>query len=281
MSNTLDDWLSRQLQSRLSRLDAQVLAQHALKLSRTQLITHGQQVLGDDDLALLNTYARRREAGEPVAYITGQKEFYSLLFAVNQHTLIPRPDTELLVDIALELLAHQPRSRVLDLGSGSGAIAIAVAVNAPLAEVTAIELHAGAIDVIQRNAAAHGLANLRVLQSNWFDELEASDSEPFDLILSNPPYVAAGDPHLHALRYEPMSALASGAKGSDGLDNIRAITEQAAAYLQSGGWLWLEHGYNQAAQVRGLLSSAGFTEVGSKCDISGIERVSGGKMQHN
>jgi release factor glutamine methyltransferase len=265
----LDEWFARE---RLPRLDAQVLAMSALGLTRTELITRGDMPLDEAALASLNALARRAEFGEPIAYITGRKEFYSLELEVSRATLIPRPDTEILVDRALDILRGLPHARVLDLGSGTGAIALAIAAHAPQAQVTAAELSSEACALIERNAAAHGL-NVQVLQSDWFSALD--EDAQFDVILSNPPYVREDDPHLAALRFEPKSALTS---GPDGLRDIRIIIEAAPAHLLPGASLWLEHGYDQVAAVRGLLENAGFSEAESLRDLGGNWRCSGGRM---
>ncbi|TAN77842.1 MAG: peptide chain release factor N(5)-glutamine methyltransferase, partial [Gallionella sp.] len=211
--------------------------------------------------------------GEPVAYLLGEREFYGLNFKVSPATLIPRPDTELLVDLALQRISQQSACRVLDLGTGSGAIALSIAHARPDARVVAVDASAAALEVAQCNARRLALTNVRLLRSDWFSALR---DERFDMIVSNPPYIAAGDVHLSQgdVRFEPPGALASGA---DGLDDIRSIIGQAKTYLNANGWLMFEHGYNQAERARGLLGDAGFTEVFSARDLAGMERVSGGR----
>lgn len=255
-----------------ARSEVQRLLQHVLRQSRAWLLAHAEQALTAIQQAEYQDLLQRRLQGEPVAYLLGEREFYGLLFKVTPATLIPRPETELLVELALERMPQHQPCRVLDLGTGSGAIALAIAQARPLAAVTATDAAPAAIEVAQQNAQRLAIPNVRFVRSDWFAALAG---EEFDLIVSNPPYVAADDPHLRQgdLRFEPLSALASGA---DGLDDIRRIIAAAPAHLRSEGWLLLEHGYDQAAQVRELLTRAGFRRVFSAPDLAGIERVSGG-----
>jgi len=211
-------------------------------------------------------FAERRRRGEPVAYILGRKEFYSLPLAVNPAVLIPRPETELLVELALQ----RDFSRVLDLGTGSGAVALAIKKHRPGARVTAVEASAAALEVAKRNGVALGL-DIAWRHGQWFTPVP---SERFDLIVSNPPYVAAGDPHLADLRFEPASALIS---GTDGLDAIREILAAAPAHLVPGGWVLLEHGIGQDAAVREMLWRAGLEEARTWPDLAGIPRVCGAR----
>ena len=257
-----------------ARIEVQCLLQQVLQVQRVYLLAHAERVLTDAEYAAYAALLQRRVAGEPVAYILGQREFYGLNLAVTPATLIPRPDTELLVELALQRLPQGEAGTVLDLGTGSGAIALAIAHERPQVQVLACDASVAALAVAQHNAAALQLANVVFVRSNWFAALAA---QRFDVIVSNPPYIAAADPHLALgdVRFEPLSALAS---GSDGLDDIRQIVAQAHSHLQPGGWLLLEHGYDQAAQVRHLLQQAGFAEVYSACDLAGIERVSGGRL---
>jgi release factor glutamine methyltransferase len=215
----------------------------------------------------------RRAAGEPIAYLTGNCEFYGLEFRVTPAVLIPRPETELLVDLALERLPVEGRARVLDLGTGSGCIAVSLGRQRPRMEVWAADAVPAALEVARDNALRLG-ATVRFVRSDWLADLAG---ERFDLILSNPPYVAAGDPHLSRgdLRFEPASALVA---GEDGLNDIRRIVAAAPAHLAPGGWLLFEHGYDQAQRCRALLTAAGFGQVTSWRDLAGIERVSGGCM---
>lgn len=261
------------LDAREARLEVQLLLQHVLGASRAQLLAYPERALTVGQSELYEALLARRLQGEPVAYLFGAREFYGLNLAVTAATLIPRPETELLVELALARLQGRTQPQVLDLGTGSGAIALAIAHQHADALLTACDASAGALAVAQGNAARLGLANVRFLLSDWFAALGA---QRYDLIVSNPPYIAAADPHLQQgdVRFEPLSALASGA---DGLDDIRRIVAAAPAHLSPGGWLLLEHGYDQAPAVRGLLQAAGFVEVFSACDLAGIERVSGGR----
>ncbi len=255
----------------LDPLENRILLCHATGLSRVQLITRAEQPLTPDEAACLDTLVQRRLAGEPIAYIVGKREFFGLDFAVSEAVLIPRPDTELLVELAIERLP--PDGRLLDMGTGSGAIAVSVAHARPDAQVTALDLSEAALAVARQNAAGNRV-QVRFLQSDWFKALEAA--ERFELIASNPPYIAAGDAHLSQgdLRFEPAGALTDHA---DGLSALRSIVDGSPAHLLPGGWLLMEHGYDQAANVRALLDGAGYTEVQSWRDLAGIERVSGGR----
>lgn len=256
----------------LDAVDARALMRAALGVDTAWLIAHAGDALAPAALARFAALAARRRAGEPVAYITGAREFFSLEFGVSPAVLIPRPETELLVEWALARLAPARAARVLDLGTGSGCVAVAIAKARPCAQVVAVDASAAALAVARANVARHGAANVDLRASDW---LGALAGERFDLIVSNPPYIAAGDPHLGAgdLRFEPAAALAAGA---DGLAAIRLIVAQAPQYLVAGGALALEHGYDQAARCRELLAAAGFSEVFSLTDLAGIERVSGG-----
>lgn len=257
----------------LPRAEAQMLLLHQLGQpphARAWLIAHDTDALPPAHWAALQSLAQRRLAGEPVAYLTGRKDFYGLSLQVDARVLDPRDDTETLVDWALALLPAQRRARVLDLGTGSGAIALAVASQRPQASVTATDASAHALAVARANARHLGLP-ITFAQGFWW---AAVAGQQFDVALSNPPYIAEGDPHLHALRHEPAQALSSGA---DGLDDLRQLIAHAPAHLSPGGWLLLEHGHDQAAPVRALLQAAGFARVESRRDLSGIERCSGGQ----
>jgi release factor glutamine methyltransferase len=255
----------------LDALENRILACHALDITRIGLITQSERLLSAPEAAALAALVERRLAGEPIAYIVGKREFYGLDFAVNEAVLIPRPDTELLVELALERLPA--RGRMLDMGTGSGAIAVAVAHTRPDAGVSALDVSAAALAVARANAAANRAA-VRFMQSDWFDAL---GTESFDLIVSNPPYIADGDVHLGQgdLRFEPAGALTDHA---DGLSALRTIVAGAPQHLAGAGWLLMEHGYDQAAQVRALLAAGGYTEVQSWRDLAGIERVSGARV---
>ena len=271
--NTLGAAL-RQLQTGgLPRLEAQMLLLHALgqpPQARAWLLAHDDAALPADAATRLHALATRRLAGEPMAYLTGEKHFHGLRLQVDARVLDPRDDTETLVDWALALLPADAPRRVLDLGTGSGAIALAIAHARPQARVTAVDASADALTVARANAGQLGLA-VTLHHGDW---LAPVAGERFDLIVSNPPYIAEGDAHLPALAHEPRSALVSGA---DGLDDLRRIVATAPAHLAPGGWLLLEHGWDQAGAVRDLLGTAGFTQVQSRRDLAGIERCSGGQ----
>lgn len=273
---TIAALLQAALRQSLPRIDAQMLMLHACGREthdRAWLIAHDDFGLNESQLALWQSSVARRFAGEPVAYILGYKAFYGLKLAVNPAVLDPRDDTETLVDWALELIPLDKSFKVLDLGTGSGAIAIAIASQRPLAQITATDASPDALQVARSNAAAHQLI-IRFMQaderdSNWFSALTG---EIFDLIVSNPPYIAEGDAHLSALKHEPDMALTSGA---DGLDAIRSIVAHAPAHLSKGAHLLLEHGYDQANAVRDLMSSHGFANVTTRQDLSRVDRCTG------
>ena len=265
----------------LDRLDAQLLLLHALGKShadRAWLLAHDRDALSDDVTRQFDTLAHRRAAGEPLAYLVGYQEFFGLRLQVDRRVLIPRPDTETLVNWSLDLLqsdALPADAAILDLGTGSGAIALAIAQHLKtagrLARVTASDASAGALAVARENALRLGL-DVVLIESNWFEKVGAH----FHLIATNPPYVANADPHLADLTHEPLNALTAGA---DGLDDLRKIIAQAPAHLDPTGWLLLEHGFDQALAVRELLTQRGFVQVRSQLDLAGIERCSGGQWQ--
>jgi release factor glutamine methyltransferase len=273
---TLRDTLHQAQQHGLDRLDAQMLLLYALGRSphdRAWLLTHDSDPLPEPAAARWYTLRQRRQAGEPVAYLLGEKAFFGLNLAVDARVLVPRPDTETLVAWALDALpavGGPTPPRGLDLGTGSGAIALALAQQRPDAHITATDASADALAVAQANAQRLGLA-VQFAHGHW---LSAVPGQRFDVIASNPPYIAEGDQHLSALRFEPISALTAGA---DGLDDIRTIVAQAPAALNPGGWLLLEHGHDQAAAVRALLRCAGFEQVSSRTDLADIERCSGAR----
>ncbi len=256
--------------SPLSPLETRILLTHALNLSRVQLITQSERPLTAEEAQRLSALFRRRIAGEPIAYIVGEREFYGLALHVTPDVLIPRPETELLVELALERLPQN--GRILDMGTGSGAIAVAAAHTRPDAAATALDVSEAALAVAHRNATRHGV-NVAFLQSDWYQALA---DRQFDVVVANPPYIVAGDIHLSQgdLRFEPIGALTDHA---DGLSALRVIVAGASKHLASSGWVLMEHGYDQACAVRGLLSAHGFTDVQSWQDLAGIERVSGGK----
>ena len=259
--------------SGVSATDTRMLLQSVLDAGHAHLITYPDQVLTPDQEQKFNSFISRRINGEPIAYLVGEREFYSLRFEVTPAVLIPRPETELLVDQALERIPTRGPSKVLDLGTGSGAVAIAIAKHRPLASITAVDFSDDALIVARMNAKYHDATNVCIVAGDWYT---GAAGEEFDLIVSNPPYVADGDPHLGQgdLRFEPRTALVA---GTDGLDCVRCIIDSAADHLIRGGWLLLEHGYDQSEACCQLLRGAGFGEVFSCSDLAGVMRVSGGK----
>lgn len=267
---------------KLPASEARLLMGYALRRPAAWLIAHGDAILDEASLLSFASLAARRAGGEPVAYLIGYREFFGREFAVSPAVLIPRPETELLIELALRTGAATPGvgpaanspARILDLGTGSGCIAITLALEMKGADVTATDASSAAMAVARHNAERYG-ATLRLLQSDWFAALSG---QSFDVIVANPPYIAATDPHLAAgdLRHEPRAALSSGA---DGLDALRQIIVAAPAHLLRNGQLWLEHGYDQAAAVHGLLAAAGFGAIEQHRDLAGIVRVSGGRLK--
>jgi release factor glutamine methyltransferase len=258
--------------SGLDPIDARALLRHVLDADDAYLIAHREEPLLDVSRELFLTLVGRRKAGEPVAYITGSREFFSLAFKVTPAVLIPRPETELLVEFALEHIEPRSAKSVLDLGTGSGCIAISIARGRPLAHVLALDASAEALAVARDNASNHRVTNVKLLQSDWF---EALAGQRFDLIVANPPYVTGAHPHLKdELRYEPAAALVA---ANQGLACIELIIAESHQYLNTGGWLAFEHGYDQGVYCRELLAKAGYTRVFSRVDLAGFERVSGGQ----
>lgn len=257
------------LDSREAALEARLLLQETLNVSHAWLLTHEDDTLPDDAARTFEDKLLRRLRGEPVAYIVGHREFYGLELAVSPDTLIPRPDTETLVEAALKRIPPNQSCKVLDLGTGTGAIVLAIASQRPEAELTGVDFSDEALGIATGNAKKLNIRNVRFLQGDWFSNL---GGETFDIIVSNPPYIAKTDPHLTQgdLRFEPMSALAS---GNDGLEDIRRIIASAAEHLNSGGWLLLEHGHDQAAAVADLLRRQHFNEISHGRDLANIERV--------
>jgi release factor glutamine methyltransferase len=254
------------------RADAEYLLKHVLKKDLFWMRVHEEVRLADPDEQRFNELLRRRLHGEPVAYITGSRGFWSLDLKVNASTLIPRPETELLVEFAIEKMPLNEALRVLDLGTGSGAIALAVKTERPVSTVTAVDASLPALEVAAANADRLGL-DIELLHSDWFSALQGRQ---FDLLLANPPYIAPDDAHVGQgdLRFEPLSALVA---PDAGLRDIRRIVTTAPGHLVAGGWLALEHGYDQAAAVRGLLAENGFRDVATLLDAGGHERVSCGR----
>jgi release factor glutamine methyltransferase len=257
----------------LDPADARVLLRSVLGVSAAHVVAYPEQELTGAQQAGYSDWVARRRAGEPVAYITGEREFYSLLFKVTPAVLIPRPETELLVETALEAIPEQASCRVLDLATGSGCVAIAIAAQRPHAQVTATDISEAALAVARDNAARHGVT-VELIESDWFAALAGRQ---FDLIVSNPPYVADDDNHLGQgdLRFEPRRALAA---GHAGLDCIEMIVERAANFLGAGGRLLFEHGHDQGACSRALLAAAGYGDIATRRDLADIERISGGQV---
>ncbi|MBC7202645.1 MAG: peptide chain release factor N(5)-glutamine methyltransferase [Pusillimonas sp.] len=265
------------MQGGLPRVDAQVLLQHALGVSRSWLIAHDTDPLSADQVRSIQACFHRRKAGEPVAYIVGEREFMGHAFKVSPAVLIPRPDTEVLVETAINALQriHGDHKALLDLGTGSGAIAISVALACPEAKVVATDASTAALRVAQENAERLG-ARVEFYTGNWYHALPGL--QQFDIIVSNPPYIAPNDSHMVEgdLRFEPRQALTD---ETDGLQAIRHIVQGAYKWLKPGGTLWLEHGWDQAAAVRKLLEQSGFNRVQSRKDLAQIERISGGHAE--
>jgi len=256
----------------LPRLEAQILLLHALARplhDRAWLLAHDTDEVSAAQLTALSAFAQRRLQHEPIAYIVGQKEFFGLTLHIDKRVLDPRDDTEVLVEWALDCSHSFQTPRFLDMGTGSGAIALALKSQNSNAAVTAVDASQDALAVAQLNAQQLAL-DVAFLQSNWFQQVNGA----FEVIVSNPPYIEAQDPHLAKLQHEPLKALVS---GDDGLEDIRVLVQQAQNHLVNGGWLLLEHGWQQAPQVRALLAAAGYQNVQSKLDLAGIERCSGGQ----
>lgn len=258
---------------KIEPIDARLLLQHVLNENQAFLHTHPNCILTSLQEQTFSQLVARRLYGEPVAYLLGEREFYDLTFKVTSAVLIPRPETELLVDLALERLPADQIYRVLDLGTGSGAIALTIAKHRPQVKVVAVDISADAAAIAKLNTERLGVNNVSIVVGSWFDAL---GGEKFDLIVSNPPYVAESDPHLRQgdLRFEPQLALAA---ESDGLACLREIISVSPDYLVVGGWLLIEHGYDQAVNCSQLFKIAGFDRIFSSPDLAGIMRVSGGK----
>lgn len=257
----------------IGRLEARALLRHVLQRDEAWLIAHGNEDLTASQAAAYGALIARRAAGEPVAYLTGSREFYGREFVVTPAVLIPRPETELLIELALQRLPADGGGRVLDLGAGSGCIGVTIAAERPHTQVTLVDASADALDVARANAHRIAAVNTTLLRSDWYAAL--GDAR-YDLIVANPPYVAAGDAHLTQgdLRFEPPSALVAGA---DGLADLRRIVAKAPEHLVPGGWLMCEHGHDQAEACAALLRDAGFVDVFVARDLAGIRRVSGGR----
>lgn len=277
---TLIPTLARRLASALdiarreARLEAQILVAHALGVERAWLIAHDRDMLSPVQCNAIDILITRRELGEPVAYILGDREFYGRTFKVTPDVLIPRPETELLIEAVLERLSQYRPATVLDLGTGSGCIALTLALERPACQVWAVDRSEAALAVAHANAKRLGVDGLRFLTSDWYAALGAKS---FDLIVANPPYVDADDPHLRHgdVRFEPVSALAAGVRG---LDNLRPIITAAPIHLFPGGWLMVEHGWDQGATCHELFTRHGFSEVQTLRDPAGQERITVGRL---
>lgn len=269
-------WAREQLDTSDSPLlDAQILLCHATGATRTTLIAWPERTLSDDQQRLFESLIDKRRTGHPIAHIIGEREFWSLPLTVTPDTLVPRPDTELLVEVALGLLKGLSKPVIADLGTGTGAIALALGSERPDANIIATDRSQQALDVARSNARKLSLSNVEFALGNWYDALSANGS--FDLIVSNPPYIRSDDPHLLEgdVRFEPEQALVS---GTSGLDDIKILVHGGRDYLRKGGWLLLEHGYDQAEAVQDLLSDAGYEEVASRRDLGENLRASFGRV---
>ena len=256
-------------------LDAELLLCSVLRCDRARLYARPEQGLSQTQAALFDERIEQRAEGRPIAYLLGKKEFWSLELSVSKDTLIPRPETELLVERALALLPAGCAREVLDAGAGSGAIAIAIAKERPASRIVAVDNSPAALTIARKNIAAHGLRRIKLIQADW---LNFKHERPYDLIVSNPPYIAADDPHLKRgdLRFEPRAALVA---GQNGLAAIRQLVPGAAPHLKPGGWLLLEHGWRQGRAVRALFKAARFGRVGTLRDHNRLERITGGQWQ--
>lgn len=260
-----------------ARLDVEVILCHVLNCAATHLLAWPEKILEQEQTLLFNQLIEQRRTGTPVAYITGSKEFWSLDFKVTPATLIPRPDTETLVEFVLNMFSDKKNLRLIDLGTGSGAIAIAIASERPNWEIIATDISVEALAIAGDNARRHKIKNIRFIESNWFERLE---QQRFDLIISNPPYIAEHDEHLSQgdVRFEPLSALTS---GETGMDDIQHITAQSKKHLNSNGWLAFEHGYDQKQAVSDCFNHYAFQEITQLTDLSGQARISASKYKHS
>ncbi len=257
-----------------ARLDAEVLLCNVMKFDRSKLYSSGENFVTDDSATQYRSLVQERRLGKPVAYLTGTREFWSMEFQVNEHTLIPRPETECLVETVLKLVPDNANPGVADLGTGSGAIAIAIARERPRCNIVATDICDRALAIAVKNAARLGVNNIQFIKSNWYTNLQGS----FDIIVSNPPYIRNDDTHLHGdgVAHEPVLALRGGV---DGLDAIRNIISNAVRYLNKGGWLVIEHGYDQAQAVKSIMEKYHFTDIKTERDYGDVDRVTMG-MQH-
>jgi len=258
-----------------TRLDVDLIICHVLSIPRSAILTQDQMTLNDEQVLQIQSLIEKRKQNYPVAYITGTRNFWDLELKVNNDTLIPRPETELLVEIALSLFPQKKPIQALDLGTGSGAIAIAIARARPDWNIIATDNSPAALTVARQNAETYLLQNSKFINSYWFNALSADHK--FDLILSNPPYIKNNDPHLKSgdVQYEPESALSS---GKDGLDDIRQLITNAKNFLLAQGWLWLEHGFDQAQRVKDLFTEHNYTNIKQHLDLAGHIRITGGQL---
>ena len=265
----------RSAAQRIDRQEARLLLEHVCGCTHAELLASTGHPLSSAQGEAFEALLARRAMGEPLAYLLGSTFFLGLEYAVTPAVLIPRADTEVLVRLALERANRLSAPRIVDLGTGSGIVAVSLARACPAAAITAVDLSSAALAVACGNARRHGV-NIRFLEGDWYAPL---DEERFDLIVANPPYVADGDPHLQGdgLPFEPQAALTDGVKGGDGMACIQALIDRAREHLLPGGWLLIEHGYDQAVKTRQLLAAAGFPRVDSWRDEAGTERVSGGQ----
>ncbi len=273
MNPTLRELIDWGTTRSLPRLEAELLLAHALGWSRTRLHTWPETRPAEQKCERYRSWVEQRAAGEPIAYLTGVREFWSLELTVTPDTLIPRPETELLVELALARIPTDAEWTIADLGTGSGAIALALATERPRCRIIATDRSAAALEVASANAWRHRLDRVHFHHGDWWQPLHG---QRFHLVASNPPYVASGDPHLDRgdLPHEPRAALAA---GPDGLDSLRTLATGCRDHLHPGGWLLLEHGFDQGAAVRALLCAAGLTEVNTHCDLAGLERATAAK----
>ncbi|MTI15535.1 peptide chain release factor N(5)-glutamine methyltransferase [Sansalvadorimonas verongulae] len=274
----IDELLTRATElaqvSDTARLDLELLLCHVLDKPRSYLFSYPEYELTSDQLSQFEQLFHKRLEGHPIAHLTGVREFWSLELLIEPSTLIPRPDTECLVEEALELCDHRPK-QVLDLGTGTGAIALALASERPGWAVYGCDRVPDAVELAKKNAAHNNLERVQFIESSWFQQLP---EQSFDLIVSNPPYIIDNDPHLQQgdVRFEPLSALTSGA---DGLDDIRHISSESPHWLRDGGWLMMEHGYHQGEDVREILASNGFTSIRTVQDLAGHDRITMGQIR--
>ena len=257
------------------RIDAEILIGHVTKQSLSWLISYGDSIASADHIKQFYQLVSERQAGQPIAYLIGERDFWTLSLSVDSNVLIPRPDTETLVEAALPLITNTADTSVLDLGTGSGAIALSIAKELPKANITAVDVHNNALNVAKKNAVKNNISNVSFVQSNWFESLD--DSLQFDLIASNPPYIEPNDPHLNQgdLRFEPTTALVA---QENGLADLSNIIQTAPEFLKDNGWLIVEHGYNQASAVDSLFKQYGFTKISLHKDLNNLARCTLGQL---